>query len=64
METILWAIDLIIVAGLCLWAVREDGGGKSTGKGRIMNGNRQRNEHRNEQTAINGNRQKRNGTDA
>lgn len=24
METLLWAIDLILVAGLCLWAVRED----------------------------------------
>lgn len=24
METLLWAIDLVLVAGLCFWAIRED----------------------------------------
>lgn len=24
METLMWAIDLILVAGFCFWAIRED----------------------------------------
>lgn len=24
MESLLWALDLVAVAGLCLWALRED----------------------------------------
>jgi len=24
METLLWAIDLMLVAGFCFWAIRED----------------------------------------
>lgn len=24
METLMWAFDLILVAGLCIWAIRED----------------------------------------
>lgn len=29
METILWAINLVAVAYLCFWALRQDGGWKS-----------------------------------
>jgi hypothetical protein len=26
METILWALDLVAVVFLCIWALRQDGG--------------------------------------
>jgi hypothetical protein len=26
METILWALDLVAVVVLCIWALRQDGG--------------------------------------
>lgn len=28
MESLLWAIDLALLAAFCFWAVREDGGFK------------------------------------